>query len=75
MVENGGLATYGLDYYDLGYMTGQMAVQVLEGADISTMPVGHIPVEECTLTVNTTVAEQLGITIPEDILSQAEVIE
>ncbi len=75
MVENGGLATYGLDYYDLGYKTGEMAVQVLEGADISTMPITYIPVEECTLTVNTTAAEQLGITIPEDILSQAEVVE
>ena len=29
MVDNGGLATYGIDYYQLGYMTGQQAVKIL----------------------------------------------
>ena len=28
MVQNGGLATYGIDYYQLGYMTGQQAVKI-----------------------------------------------
>lgn len=31
MVEAGGLITLGLNYYNLGYQTGEMAVQVLEG--------------------------------------------
>ncbi|MBQ7816644.1 MAG: ABC transporter substrate-binding protein, partial [Oscillospiraceae bacterium] len=38
-VVNGGLATLGLNYYNLGYQTGEMAVRVLEGADTATMPV------------------------------------
>ena len=29
MVDAGGLATYGIDYYQLGYMAGQMAVEIL----------------------------------------------
>ena len=39
MVEAGGLITLGLNYYNLGYQTGEMAVQVLEGADPASMPV------------------------------------
>ena len=34
-----GVATLSIDYYDLGYTTGEMAAQILKGeADISTMP-------------------------------------
>ena len=39
MVADGGLMTLGLNYYNLGYQTGEMAIRILEGADISTMPV------------------------------------
>jgi putative ABC transport system substrate-binding protein len=38
-VEAGALATVGIDYYELGYETGKMAVSVLEGEDISKMPI------------------------------------
>ena len=34
-----GIATMSIDYYDLGYLTGEMAVQILkDGADITKMP-------------------------------------
>jgi len=39
MVKGGGLATVGIDYYKLGEQTGKMAIRVLEGEDISKMPV------------------------------------
>ena len=64
MVEAGGLATYGIDYYQLGYMTGEQAVDILvNGADITTMPIGYLPAERCELTVNKTTADALGIDI------------
>lgn len=75
MCESGGLATYGIDYYNLGYKAGQMAVEILNGADPSTMAIQYLPADECELTVNQTVADELGITIPEDILSKANVIK
>jgi ABC-type uncharacterized transport system substrate-binding protein len=37
-VKAGALVTQGIDYYKLGYKTGQMAVKVLKGEDISKMP-------------------------------------
>ncbi|MTI66603.1 MAG: ABC transporter substrate-binding protein [Firmicutes bacterium] len=39
-VKKGALATQGIDYYKLGYKTGEMAVKVLNGEDISKMSVG-----------------------------------
>lgn len=38
-VELGALATQGINYYKLGYKTGEMAVNVLNGEDISKMPI------------------------------------
>jgi len=43
-------ATYGIDYYQLGYMTGEQAVKILtEGADISKMPIGYLDASKCEL--------------------------
>lgn len=62
MVEAGGLATYGIDYYQLGYMAGEQAVDILvNGADVSTMPIGYLSAEQCALTTNQETADTLGI--------------
>lgn len=64
MVKAGGLATYGIDYYELGYLTGQQAVKILkDGADISTMPIEYLPKDKCKLTVNEETAKTLGIDV------------
>lgn len=64
MVVNGGLATYGIDYYPLGRIAGEMAVEILKnGADISTMPIQFISAEDCTLAVNSDAAAELGVSL------------
>ena len=64
MVDAGGLATYGIDYYQLGYMTGEQAVKILtEGADISEMPIGYLDASKCELTVNEETAKTLGVDV------------
>ena len=66
MVESGGLATLGINYYDLGYQTGLMAVKVIKGeAKPATMPIETAT--KFDFTINGAVAEQLGITIPADL--------
>ena len=64
-VVNGGLATLGLNYYNLGYQTGEMAVRVLGGADISTMPV-ESQVNYSYL-INGETAAAIGIEIPAEL--------
>lgn len=64
MVEAGGLCTYSISYYELGYLAGQMAVKILtEGADPATMPIEYYPAEKCTFVGNDDTAEILGIDI------------
>lgn len=59
-VENGALATYGIDYFSLGKMTGKMAAEILDGTKKpADMPV-QFP-EEFTLVVNEEMASALGI--------------
>ena len=67
MVENGGLATLGINYYDLGYQTGLMAIKVLKGeAKPATMPIEKP--EKYDFAINGTVAEEIGLKIPDDLL-------
>jgi putative ABC transport system substrate-binding protein len=68
MVDNGGLATYGMDYYELGKLTGRQAVKIIEGtAKVGDMPIEYLPLEGCEFRINEEVANQLGISIPSDL--------
>lgn len=69
MVDGGALATYGINYYELGRQTGDMALQVLrDGKNISEMPIQYN--ERCTLSINDTTKKLLGIEIPEDLTTE-----
>ena len=71
MVENGGTATYGLNYYNLGVKTAEMAYEVLaNGADTATMAIQYLPAEELDFTVNEDILAQLGIELPADLAAQ-----
>ena len=74
MVKAGGLATYGIDYYKLGVQTGHMAADILEGkskpADMSIEMAKDLKV-----TVNKADAARLGLTLPEDVLKDADIVE
>lgn len=60
-----GIATLSISYYDIGYKTGEMAVDILEnGADVSTMDIAYAP--EFVKKYVPERCEALGITIPDD---------
>jgi len=66
MVENGGLATLGIDYYDLGYQTGLMAVRIFkEEAEIANMPIESATTFD--FAINGAVAEEIGLSVPDDL--------
>lgn len=69
MCSGCGVATLSISYYDLGYATGKMAVQILTGeADIATMPVQYAP--EVSKLYNSANCETLGVTVPGDYTAQ-----
>ena len=58
-----GIATMSIDYYDLGYKTGEMAVEILtKGADITKMPIEYTPAEKVSYLYNEEICTELGIT-------------
>ena len=70
MVRAGGTATLGINYYNLGYQTGLMAIEVLGGADVSTMPIQAQT--EFDYAFNLEAAAAIGLEIPQDLLDQAK---
>ena len=58
-----GIATMSIDYYDLGYKTGEMAVDILKnGADITKMKIEYTPADKVSYLYNEEICKELGIT-------------
>ena len=60
-VENGALATYGIDYFEVGKLAGEQAVEILNGKSPADIPISYLPKDRCKLTINEEVASELGI--------------
>lgn len=71
-VKKGCLAAVSIDYVALGKVTGNMALDVLRGADAAKTAVKTIT--DATPVVNTEVLEALGMTMPEAYRDIAETV-
>lgn len=69
-VKIGCLAAMGLDYIELGKQTGHMAAKVLKG-EAAASQMNYEILKDAAFYGNTKVAENLGITLPEDLTSTA----
>lgn len=73
MVEQGGLATVGINQYDLGVKTGQMVAMILKGkSKPATTPIYTFTKGD--IIINQEQAEKLGISIPDSIKQQATLV-
>ena len=62
MVEDGGLVSYSINYKDLGYKAGEMAVKILKGeAKPADMPIEYLDKTGSSLIKNEKLAKELGI--------------
>jgi putative ABC transport system substrate-binding protein len=66
MVKQGGLATLGINYRDLGYQTGLMAVKILKG-DAKPKDMSVEASTKFDFYINGDVADEIGLEIPEDL--------
>ncbi|MGL5515095.1 MAG: ABC transporter substrate-binding protein [Sporomusa sp.] len=64
MVDDGGLVSMGINYSDLGYKTGLMAVQILEGTNPGDLPIEFADSSD-EIMINAEVAAEIGYEIPE----------
>lgn len=72
MVNDGGLATYGINYTQLGEETGKMAAKVLNGTDPGTIPV--MTMKDVKIYINQKTADAIGVTFPQEVLDEATVL-
>jgi putative ABC transport system substrate-binding protein len=72
-VKRGAIASFGLDYSGVGKLTGVLALKVLLGANPGDLPI--VLITEGKPVVNLEAAEYFGVKIPEDILSQSDIID
>jgi putative ABC transport system substrate-binding protein len=68
-VEKGGIATFGIDYYQLGRETGNLIIQVLEGKNISNIPV--VVGSSGKLIINKEAMEYFKLNIPDKYLKES----
>lgn len=71
MVKEGGLASVAQSQYELGKATARSTVKVLKGKKVKDIPVDVI--DDGTPTLNLKVAQDLNITIPDDVLKQSDI--
>lgn len=73
-LAKGGFATYGIDYYTIGYRSGEMAVEILTGEkSVSDIPAEYPP--EIQLFINKEAAELQGVEWNDEWDEIAEFIE
>lgn len=71
MLKSGGVATLGIDYYKLGFQTGEMAADILSGkAKPQDMAIQSQ--KTFTVSLNEEAIKKLGLTIPDDIRKEAQ---
>lgn len=73
MVMDGGFASIGINYENLGRETARMVVDILNGKDVSNIPVKVFDTDLYTY-INVETAKVLGIEIPETILNSEKTI-
>lgn len=74
MVKEGGLATVGLNQYELGKMIGKMTAQLLKGEiQTATTPIEYLKTGDKIL--NPKKAAELGVQLPKELLKQATIVE
>lgn len=69
MVNNGGTATFGLSYYNLGKLTATQAVDILTGkSKPAEMPILYLT--DCVLAINEESCAKMGLEIPQALKDQ-----
>lgn len=72
MAENGGFITLGADYHALGFLTGQMAVEIIEGTH--PQDIASVGASSFEMVINLDVASAMAFEVPSSLLDEADVL-
>nr|MBO2478336.1 sugar ABC transporter substrate-binding protein [Bacillota bacterium] len=68
-VAKGALATVGIDYYQLGRQTADIAVRVLNGENPAEIPIEYL--HEQSVVLNMGAARRMNVQIPDSVIAKA----
>lgn len=69
------LAAWGHDYYKMGRATGRLVIRILKGEKPENIPTIYMTdASDVDLLINLDVANELGLTFPEDVIAKANSI-
>lgn len=68
-VEKGAVAALGPNQFDVGKLSGRIAIRAIDGEDLGTIPVEFPTKTE--LYINLKAAKKIGLTIPDSVLKKA----
>jgi putative ABC transport system substrate-binding protein len=69
-VRKGGLVSYAVSFYEMGRLSAKYVQRILSGAKPNGMPVEGI--DKIDLVINLKTANQIGLTIPPNVLARAD---
>jgi len=72
LVKDGALVSYGISYYGAGLASAKYVQRVLAGTKPANLPVESV--DKIELVVNLKTAKQIGLTIPQRVLTRADKI-
>ena len=76
LVHGGALASFGVDYYELGKSTAEMALRILvDGENPGDIPIGYQAKETMRAVINEKTANALGLNIPDEIMKTAIILK
>lgn len=73
MVNSGAFATISISDREIGALTADMSDQYLKGTAVADIPA--VVVSDFTMVINKTTADAIGVTLSEDVLAQAQIVE
>ncbi len=73
MVNSGAFATISISDREIGALTADMSAQYLNGTAVADIPA--VVVSDFTMVINKTTADAIGVTLSEDVLAQAQIVE
>jgi putative ABC transport system substrate-binding protein len=72
LVAQGALVSYGVNYFEVGRLSAKYVQRVLTGTSPRNLPVESV--SRFVLAVNLKTAQELGLTIPQEMLMRADVV-
>jgi len=69
-LDLGAVATLSISYFELGKLTGEMAVQIIDGTPITELPIQKL--DDTPLILNVDNAEGIGLTFPQELIDAAD---